>query len=51
MSLQGHQSVIDGQDDREQALGGFALGFGFFLLPGAVAELRGRRVVVQQFVF
>lgn len=51
VSLQGHQPVIDGQNDREQALRGLALGFGLFLLPGAVAELRGGRVVVQHFVF
>lgn len=50
VSLQGHQPVIDSHNDRKQALRGLALGFGFLLLPGAVAELRGRGVVVHHFL-
>lgn len=50
VGLQGHQPVIDRHNDRKQALRGLALGFGFLLLPGAVAELSGGGVVVHHFL-
>lgn len=37
MSLYCHKPVIDADNDRKQALGGLALGFGLFLLSRPVA--------------
>lgn len=39
--------MIDTDNDRKQALGGLALGFGLFLLARPEARVRGRRVIVH----
>lgn len=39
--------MVDTDDDREHALGCLALGFGFLLLAGPEAQVRGRTVIVH----
>lgn len=41
--------MIDTDYDRKQALGGLALGFGFFLLAQLEAWVRSRDVVMHGF--
>lgn len=51
ITLKSHKTMIDTDDDREQALGSLARHFRLFLLARPETQLRGRRVVVHGLFF